>query len=375
MTIKRIILLVLVLAGASFSQVITSAQECKDCHSVIFNHWQKSRHALSTTERSQIYRAMFSETDQASRAACQKCHEPLTSPGFADLTGPRLRQEGITCDFCHATELTGSGSNTWFKVLPGNVKTGPYKDAIPTAHGFKYSADLGKSSFCLTCHKNDDNPHGITFINLEKEWKKSSYHKLNITCQDCHMPAISGITAELGKLRDETYNHQFYGGFNSEILTDCIKLDLQADKTGNDYYLTVKISNRTAGHGIPGASPLRMIILNIDAKDELKQTVWKNYYNNPLKEDPQGVFMKLFEDQNGRAPALFWKAAGERFDSRLMPDEERVLKYTLQNIPAKTIQATVVYYIAPPPLLRELNITGSSYIKTKTITTASITLP
>lgn len=371
----RLLFFVLFLTGTTWAQVITSAQECKNCHATIYTHWQKSRHSISTPEHSQIYRAMFSETNQASRAACQKCHEPLSSPGFAELTSPKLRQEGISCDFCHATELTGSGANTWFKPIPGNIKTGPYKDAISTSHGFKYSADLGKAKFCLTCHNNTDHPHGVSFIDLENEWKKSSFYRLNISCQDCHMPAISGITAELGKLRDNTYNHQFYGAFNDEILTDCIKLELQADKTGNDYFLTVKVKNKTAGHGIPGASPLRMVLLNIDAKDELKQTIWKNYYTNPLKEDPQGVFIKLLEDQNGRAPALFWKAAGERFDSRLLPDEERILKYTLQNIPAKTIQATLVYYIAPPPLLRELNITGTSFSKTKTITTATLTLP
>ena len=181
------------------------------------------------------------------------------------------------------------------------------------------------------------------------------------------MPSQKGKTAPLGKLRDDIYYHQFLGGYSQEMLNGCATIEIESIQKIDHYLLKVKVKNRSVGHGLPAASPLRMVILSIEAFDDADKSIWKNFNVNPISEDQQAVFMKLLEDSNGTAPALPWKASGERFDTRLMPQEERILQYNIPALNIKTIQASLNYYVAPPPLLRELYITDPNFTSIKTI--------
>jgi len=375
MSLWRNLLIFVLLTGLCYAQNFSSSQECKNCHTQTYKQWQHSRHALSAELNSPIYRAMLKEYTQSAGQNCKKCHEPLFTLDIPEISTSKLIEEGISCDFCHATELTIKGEQSSFNLVSGNIKFGPYKDALASSHSTQYSSDLNDPKFCLVCHTNEGSPHGIAFIDLETEWKNSSFYKQDITCQDCHLPSISGKTASLGKIRDNIYNHRFFGGFNDAILTNCVSMQIDTVKENNNILVSVKIKNVSTGHGLPSASPLRMVILKVEAFDVFNNTIWKNYKTNPIKEDPQAVFMKLLEDENGKAPALPWKAVGERFDSRLMPDEERIINYKIPETLIKSIKASLVYYIAPPPLLRELNIKDVNYTKAKIISTSLVDFP
>lgn len=368
----KISVLFLLVAGFVYAQDYSSSLKCKSCHTKTYKQWQKSRHALSSKENSPIYKAMLSGHDQADVATCQKCHEPVYTLDLPEKLTQQLSGDGISCDFCHATELEPKGNEVNFKLVPGNIKFGPYKDAVAVDHSSQYSDDLSDPKFCLACHTNRDSPHGVAFIDLEQEWRNSSYHKLNVTCQDCHMPSLSGKTAELGKIRDDVYSHQFFGGFNDAILSNCVSMKVDTLRENNFLQVTIKLKNSSVGHGLPSGSPLRMVILSVEGIDELNATIWKNYTTNPIKEDPQAVFMKLLSDQNGKAPVLPWNAVGERFDSRLMPGEERIIKYKIPVALIKSIKASLLYYIAPPPLLRELKISDPDFTQVRVINTTHL---
>ncbi|MBN2412111.1 hypothetical protein JXQ31_10510 [candidate division KSB1 bacterium] len=366
---------IIIFTELCFTQDFSSSEKCKSCHTQTYKQWQQSRHALSSEIDSPLYKAMLRDHAPSDVNTCKKCHEPIYSLNLSDNSAQKLSREGISCDFCHATELVTKGDEANFKLVHGNIKFGPFKDAVAINHQSQYSDDLNDPKFCLACHTNQDSPHGITFIDLEEEWKNSSYYKQNITCQDCHLPSVSGKTAALGKIRDNIYSHQFFGGYNDEILTNCVSMEVDTSRENHYLLVTIKIKNSSVGHGLPSASPLRMVILTVEGIDELNNTIWKNYLSNPIKDDPQAVFMKLLEDSNGRAPILPWKAVGERFDSRLMPEEERTIKYQIPAEYIKSIRASLAYYIAPPPLLSELMILDPRYTKVKIINTTLLDIP
>ncbi len=375
MDLLKAFLGLIILTGFCFAQDFTSSEKCERCHTQTYKHWQQSRHALSSETNSPLYKAMLQDQAQLSRDKCQKCHEPIYTLNLPGNLTQKLSREGISCDFCHATELLTKGNQANFKLVAGNIKFGPFKDAVAIEHRSQYSEYLNDPKFCLACHTNQDSPHGIAFIDLKEEWRNSSYYKQNITCQDCHLPSVSGKTAALGKIRDNIYSHQFFGGFNDEILTNCATMKVDTSRENNYLLVSVRIKNSSVGHGLPSSSPLRMIILTVEGIDELNNTIWKNYNSNPIKDDPQAVFMKLLEDRNGKAPVLPWEAVGERFDSRLMPNEERTMKYKIPADHVKSVKASLAYYIAPPPLLRELMIMDPRYTKVKIISLNQLDIP
>ncbi len=364
-----LIILVLYVVPVTIAQNISTVQDCNSCHTQTFKQWSKSRHAKSAAVNSPIYKAMLNTRTTENIKACQTCHEPVAALDQTGFVSKSLVNQGVNCDVCHAFKVEEKHKKLEFVPVEGNKKLGPYDDAISTMHQHEYSKVLSDSKSCIVCHNNRQNPHGVGFIDTEAEWKKSEYYKNDIECQDCHLPAISGKTAELGKIRDKVYSHRFWGGFNKEMIQNSISLDLDVNKVGNQFELLATLENLTAGHNIPTGSPLRMLVLLIEAHDDLGQTVWKNYYYNPIKESPKSVFMKLLKNGNGESPAFPWEAAGEVFDSRLEPQKEKIVKYQIPAANIQSIKATLEYHIAPPPLLRIMGIVDDDF-KSKPIATA-----
>ncbi len=363
--------LLILIPSILFSRDIRNAVDCSDCHSKVYAEWKTSRHALSSAQMNPFYAKMLAwaikSRGVASEKNCQRCHEPVRSLNLPASTVEQVADEGVTCDFCHATRLITEKEQMWFEVVPGNIKLGPFKDALPSVHNFEYSSQISESSFCLACHANMNNPHGVAFCSTENEWESSSFARDNVTCQDCHMPGMEGKVAPLGKMREQLHSHAFYGGYSQEMLNDCAEINVLAKRTGNSVRVEISIKNKTVGHALPTGSPMRMVILSVEAQDSSGLPVWKNYYQNPLQEDRQAVFMKLLQDEKGNAPVPPWEAASEKFDQRLKADEERVLTYQFQASSAIAINASLNYRLAPPPLLKKLGITDLQYTKAKLI--------
>lgn len=368
----RIVLSILLgISAFAFSRDIRNASDCSDCHSKIYAEWKTSRHALSGAKTNPFFAKMLAWAvktgGENAEEKCKRCHEPIRYLGLPSTTVEQVVDEGVTCDVCHAAKLVSQNQHPWFEVVPGNIKLGPFKDALPTVHNFEYSAQISESSFCLACHANEENSHGVTFCSTEKEWEMSSFAKNNITCQDCHMPGREGKAAPLGKMREQLHSHAFYGGYSPEMLNDCAEIKVQAKRQGNTVQVKVAIRNHTVGHALPTGSPMRMVILSLEAQNLDGLPVWKNYYQNPLQEDRQAVFMKLLQDKDGKAPVPPWEASSEKFDQRLKADEERILTYQFADTSAVVINADLNYRLAPPPLLKKLGITDEQYTKARLI--------
>lgn len=361
-----------------FPRDVRNANDCSECHSKIYAEWKTSRHALSAAQTNPLYAKMVAWVSKSKGAEaghrCKRCHEPIRFLNLPSAVVEQVANEGVTCDVCHATRLVAENGQPWFEVVPGNIKLGPLKDALSTVHSFEFSPQISESSFCLSCHSNAENPHGVTFCSTEDEWQKSSFAKNDITCQDCHMPGMEGKVAPLGKMREQLHSHVFYGGYSQEMLNECADINVRAKRVGNSVQVEIAVKNYTVGHALPTGSPMRMVILSVEAQDSSGLPVWKNYYQNPLKEDPKAVFMKLLQDKNGNAPVLPWEAVSEKFDQRLKADEKRTLTYQFTDTSAVFIQADLNYRVAPPPLLKKLGITDEQYTKVKVITKKRVTI-
>ncbi len=354
-----------------WSQTISPAEECSDCHQQIYTEWKSSRHAHSSEAQNVFFQKMLDWANKSSQNSldetCRKCHEPARTL-IPDTEQTRaVFEQGVSCDICHATQLAVVDNYDWIQLGPGNLKYGPIKDPISNVHESEFSASITTSEFCFTCHGNEKNPHGISFCSTKSEWENSRFARQGVSCQDCHMPSKEGKAAPLGKVRDEIHSHSFFGGYSDEILTNCADIKVKYVRKDSLLDVAVEIQNHAVGHALPTGSPMRMVIFNIEAQDADKNPVWKNYYINPIKEDPQAIFMKLLANENGDAPVPPWEAVTEKFDQRLLPDEKRLLTYLIPDSNVVYLETTLTYRLAPPPLLKKLGIEDEEFKQAKLI--------
>ncbi len=367
--------LMIVIVWPINAQVMKSARECNECHSKSFKEWNISHHHASTAKNNPFFSAMLkiSFPDSNQVTLCQTCHEPVQRLGIPSVLRDRLTNEGVTCDVCHATKLS-EHSDSLFTLQPGNVKYGPYKDAVSSVHESAFSKELTSSEFCLSCHGHRENKHGIIMCTTEDEYKKSSYAKDGVTCQDCHMPAVEGKTTDLGKMRDEIYSHAFYGGHSEQMLRECAEIHLESRRQAEGFILSVDVTNATVGHSLPTGTPLRAVYLSVTAQDTSGETMWRNYQTNPITEDPDAVFMRLLEDENGMAPAAPWSGVKTRFDQRLRANATRHLEYVIPDTLLVSAEATLYYRLAPPGILQQAGITEEHYLQPVEITRVRLDL-
>jgi hypothetical protein len=169
---------------------------------------------------------------------------------------------------------------------------------------------------CATCHTlitnalDDDGnvvgefPEQVPYL----EWKHSSYRD-NESCQDCHMPVVSGenrISSVLGEPREDFSQHAFQGGnafmlgilnkYRDElnVTTPADELERAAERTrehlssatatiairslsiaDGTVSFDVSVQNR-AGHKLPTAYPSRRAWLHVEVTDQHGGTVFES---------------------------------------------------------------------------------------------------
>jgi len=232
------------------------------------------------------YKLDFPETS----GNCSACHVPAASvddPYRVDPTSvTSLPEEGIPCDFCHKIwdvrlnpitdlpypNMPGVLSLAFRRPPEGHqLFVGPYDDVAPGED--TYSPLQTQSQICAACH------YGVfwdTIIyNSFGEWLESPYNDpvIGQTCQDCHMPP-SGTTRfavpEAGGLErspETIFSHRMPGGFDEDLLQNAVSMTVDAWREGEQVIVEVSISNDKTGHDVPTDSPLRQLILLVQAQD------------------------------------------------------------------------------------------------------------
>lgn len=219
---------------------------------------------------------------------CAACHAPLAAvnaPYEANpLTAEGVLSEGVSCDFCHkvwavtldpATDLPyanmpGVLSYRLLRPAEGHqFFAGPFDDVAPGED--TYSPLQQDSAFCAGCH------YGVfwdtVIYNSYGEWLESAYSdpQTGQTCQDCHMPPGQSdyfARTEVGGLQRDPqtiYSHSMPGALDQTLLQNTAEVTLHSTQQGALLTVTVRVRNTGAGHHMPTDSPLRHMLLFVDA--------------------------------------------------------------------------------------------------------------
>lgn len=233
------------------------------------------------------YKLDFPET----AGNCATCHTPLTAVNDAygvdptSLTGVAL--EGISCDLCHKIwdvrldpasglpypNMPGVLSYTFHRPPEGHqFFAGPLDDVAP---GEDTLVPLyQKSEYCASCHFCVF--WDTVIYNSFGEWLESPYSdpETGQVCQDCHMPPL-GVTqfatTEAGGLtRDPAtiFSHRMPGAADKELIQNALTMNVDAHREDDKIIVEVELINDKTGHHIPTDSPLRNLILLVQATNE-----------------------------------------------------------------------------------------------------------
>jgi hypothetical protein len=255
-----------------------------------------------------------------SNGNCAFCHVPASSPGtlqemnVADLINNYLGgdtsavTEGVTCDICHkVTDVLVGKNQLPYDDRPGVLSMSivrPISDQHfnygPLAYQSILNSDsnpnsdakrtcfpvFSESKFCAACHY-------AKFANTliygsYKEWLESPYSNPQTpnyrSCQDCHMLDETQIQNTVPSERDAcsetnvkfnfSHNMMNYGTDPDNpsreiplLVKDAADLTLEPVLEGGQIRVRVTVLNTGAGHKFPTDSPLRHLILRIEARD------------------------------------------------------------------------------------------------------------
>lgn len=239
---------------------------------------------------------------------CLRCHAPIAAEAEEIDTGRLMNSdEAVGCLACHVRE--------------GKI-TGP-RDLEDTPHG-PVTGDqrFRRADFCAPCHQfepGDVSVNGKPLENTLEEWRSSRYGELGVTCQACHM--AGGY-------------HGFRGIHDPATVRRALSISVRRTVTG----VRIALTNVGAGHAVPTYITPRLTV---------------------RVTSPPGHPLRAWTFQRAMTwtPDAGWK---ERFDTRLMPGETRVLQAPLPS----ELSARVQFFVAPdadyhdrvyPYLIRELH--------------------
>ena len=245
------------------------SKDCGLCHRPQYAQWKGSWHAKAASPGLIGQLALF---EQETIKDCLNCHSPRKDPDSINLTDDLKANPGVDCASCH---------------IRGQQRFGP-KNVKLTPHGSVHADPLfSQSQFCLPCHQFGEDGikvNGKPLENTFEEWQKSRYATEGKTCQHCHMPAKA---------------HEFKGIHDRDMVRSGLLVKVFRKKQTFEIHLT----NRGAGHALPTYITPKI------------RVIWTG---------DNGVNLQLASIQR----KMNWQAKtgwSEIFDTRLMPDENRVI--------------------------------------------------
>jgi len=181
--------------------------------------------------------------------------------------------------------------------------------------------------------------------------------------------------------KDFNHNMMHRGDENpSGLIKNAAKIELNAKKVDDKFEVEVKVTNTQAGHKFPTDSPLRHLILFVDAQDQAGVVLpqisgpvippWGGVGTGPLDYagKPGEIYANILMDRDtNQSPTIaYWNpthAGWDTSDTRLKPFEPQTSKYTFA-IPAygpATIKVRLIYRYAFIDIVRQKNWDKAAY--------------
>lgn len=269
------------------------SNNCINCHQRIVNEWKSSWHSKSHYKKDEYFKASVDYVKRKSRKSlnavkvqCATCHNPrisVTKTTLNDEISASLElnkdskldkavnsstiSEGINCVVCHNIDKihynadeSKRGMNR-VKWMKSGTMTGPYSNAHSPYHKTKSRDFMNKNAnkLCFVCHANDRSIKGLTFINMQDEYKKSKK-----MCVDCHMsPKVKNVASNLAVKNSKpkmrmVRRHGFVGAHTQKMWKNALKLKLI--QKNNKINIIIK---NPQPHNIPSGFASRELIVEI----------------------------------------------------------------------------------------------------------------
>ena len=348
---QKISILLIISTTILYAQHYTleSASDCAGCHETVYEQWQNSMHYKSTLDRDILYQGMYNwaveDTKGKLASKCKSCHTPYNALQEDSLVTDTDYNRPVDCVYCHS--IDSSSHPPVFSL----TKYSSNENIESDYHKIEERDHFKNEQICMLCHKELSNPAGIPICITGDEFYNQDTREEKPMCQECHMPQKPQSKSADLENHEEPSAHSFLGPHNPEFLSK--SLGLSGSVEGNK--LTITVENSKTPHAYPTGSPLRLVILKVIGFDENKKMIYQNWKANPVIEDPNAVFARLFADKEGNAPVPPWKAASIRMESRLKPGENREIVYELPKA-VQSVAVKLFFQLAPVPILKRLKI-------------------
>ncbi len=208
---------------------------------------------------------------------------------------------------------------------------------------------MEESAYCAPCH------YGLFWdvpvYNSYGEWLDSPYSdpETGQTCQDCHMPPVDYdyiVYPEQGGLtrdRSRIFSHLMPGATDEELLQNSLTMTATAQLFNDHLDVQVTLMNDQTGHMVPTDSPLRHLILTVQANEVGGSPL--TLVNGPVLPEwcgegdpangyyaglPGTAYAKILQEAwtNVFPTGAYWNQIILRSDNRLGPFESDTTRYT-----------------------------------------------
>ena len=351
---RKLVRLALLAAGISIAAVtptvaatIDPTATCGECHKDIHKMWSASAHARSMEDEVflEAYRETKSAESEAVARQCLGCHAPLTAVNADWNLAQKVTWEGVHCDVCHgmvSVDLTGPSPRPVLDI--GKVKRGPIKDAASSAHEVAYSELHASALACAPCHEGTT-ADGVNVITTYSEYTASAAAKEGKTCQTCHMGKTQAnvVDPKIARVATAEVNlHEVPGGHSLEQLHKALQVALEPKRQGDSLLVTVRLTNKGAGHAVPTGMPGRRVILDLAVRSGTGAAF-----------EEKRIYTKTFTDAQGatitRDSKYFTKGLKLASDTRIQADEKRTEVFSFPVPASATAHVTLKLHYEHAP--------------------------
>jgi hypothetical protein len=344
------------LIGLSISMLVTipastappaSSETCGECHKDIHRMWSASAHGRSMEDEVflEAYREARAGEGEAVSRQCLACHAPLTAVNSDWALAQKITWEGVHCDVCHgmvAVEMDGTNPRPVLDI--GKVKRGPIKDAASSAHEVAYSELHTTALACAPCHEGST-PDGVMVLTTYTEYQASSAAREGKTCQTCHMAKTRAnvVDPKIARVATAEVNlHEVPGGHSLDQLHKALQVALDPRRNGDSLLVTVRLTNKGAGHAVPTGMPGRRVILDLAVRSGTGEAF-----------TGQRIYTKTFADATGatitRDSKYFTKGLKLEADTRIQADERRAESFSFPVPATATAHVTLKLHYEHAP--------------------------
>ncbi|MBT3196561.1 MAG: hypothetical protein HN344_02460, partial [Gammaproteobacteria bacterium] len=318
------------------------------------------------------------------RGNCALCHAPMAAVRAPFQTDPTVlseeEQEGVSCDFCHKInhvildEQTGlphervPGVLSYQLLRPGEGQQLFLGPKVDVTGDDSYSPLHHQSRLCAGCHSAKF--WGVDIYNSYGEWLDSPYADYRKpgakSCQDCHMP--TGLTdrftrlKEGGRVRDpeSIHVHRNSGSRDVTLIQSAVQMEVKGSRINGQIAVDVTLRNVGSGHHLPTGTPLRHLVLRVEALSEkgevLSQLAGSHLpdWSGPFSGQPGRVYAKVLEELwTGISPTIgYWNPIRLVEDNRIPAAGEDHQRFRFQPSAGAVTIAVELTYVRALPTIR-----------------------